>query len=59
MRSEREIREKIASLDRKRCESCSREFKNDPELEERFCLQIDMLLWILEDNSGFPPLDER
>ena len=54
MRSEREIREKIDSLDRKRCE-----FKNDPELEEHFCLQIDMLLWILEDNSGFPPLDER
>ena len=26
---------------------------------ERYLLRIDMLLWMLEDESGLPPLDER
>ena len=51
MRSEREIREKIESLD-------GQKFGN-PKLDEDYCLQIDMLLWVLEDESGLPPLDER
>lgn len=54
MRNEREIREKIDKLF---------EFTStksiEAEVKEQACCQIDMLLWVLEDESGAKPIDER
>ena len=61
MRDEREIREKINSL----MEAFSKAKKADigtvrkASLIEDIAGQIDMLLWVVEDRSGYAPLDER
>lgn len=56
MRSEREIMEKIDSL-----QEAYKKVANvgHNELKEDIAEQIDMLLWVIEDESGFDPLDER
>ena len=61
MRSEREIREKIASLNDafKMTKSAKITAHERQTLKEDIYRQIDMLLWVLEDKSGFDPLDER
>ena len=59
MRTEKEIREKIDSL-----LSMLANVKKDAgsETADRLITdiqcQIDMLLWVLKDNGGLPPLDE-
>lgn len=61
MRGEREIREKINSL----MEAFSKAKKADigvvkkASLIEDIAGQIDMLLWVVEDETGYDPLDER
>ena len=61
MRSEIEIREKIDSL----MEAFRKAKKADigvvkkANLVEDIAGQIDMLLWVVEDESGYDPLDER
>ena len=56
MKSENEIREKIEGLQTMQ----RRAQKNyDFSTAELIALQIDMLLWIIDDKSGLPPLDEN
>lgn len=55
MRTEREVRDKLESMET----MLKRVRRGDDErMECDIMLQIDMLLWFLEDESGLPPLDE-
>lgn len=54
MKTENEIRNKIDELN-----EFYKANKYDGELVENALCQIDMLLWILDDKSGLPPIDER
>lgn len=58
MKTEREVRDKIDSM-----MSMLDNVRNDNsetarQLESALEYQIDMLLWIIGDRSGLPPLDE-
>ena len=59
MRTEREIRDKITSL-----MNMLENVKKDThslvanQLVDEIESQIDMLLWVVKDKSGLPPLDE-
>lgn len=59
MRTEREIRDKITSL-----MNMLENVKKDThslvanQLVDELESQIDMLLWVVKDDSGLPPLDE-
>jgi hypothetical protein len=55
MKSENEIREKISSL--MDMESKARRLCRD-SLGDQVALQIDILLWVVGDEGGLPPLDE-
>lgn len=54
MRTENEIRRKIDSL-----LDVGRDNVNNHEYYEAICCQIDALLWVIGDESGDKPLDER
>ena len=55
MKSEREIREKIDSLLKMKAKV---EEDENEGLVSEIENQIDMLLWVVGDESGLPPLDE-
>ena len=55
MKTEGEIRKKINSL--RDMQSKAKENMDDG-ISSDVALQIDMLLWVIGDNSGLPPLDE-
>ena len=61
MRSEREIREKIDSLMKafNKAKKADIEAVKKASLIEDIAGQIDMLLWVIKDKSGYDPLDER
>lgn len=55
MKTKSEIKEKINTL----ADTLADLKTHDLITAEQIACQIDMLLWVIEDKSGLPPLDER
>ena len=59
MRTEKEIRDKLESMTNMYEKvRTGLETHTTVYLKETLQSQIDMLLWMLEDESGLPPIDE-